>query len=120
MPECPAGVRDGGDRMNDKDPPWLRDLRNKVKARLRAQGATQAGLAWHLGITEKHVSQLLTGKVDGTPEMLDRLARSVGLRITLADADSAPSLPGRRTSRRRRPREADPTFLAAIEAGGPE
>ena len=103
--------------MNDKDPPWLRDLRNKVKARLRAQGATQAGLAWHLGITEKHVSQLLTGKVDGTPEMLDRLARSVGLRITLSDADSAPALPGRRTSRRRKPREADPTFLAAIEAG---
>jgi transcriptional regulator with XRE-family HTH domain len=101
--------------VNAKDPPWLRDLRSKVKARLRAQGATQAGLAWHLGITEKHVSQLLTGKVDGTPEMLDRLARSVGLRITLADADSAPSIPGRR-----KPREPDPTFLAAIGGGGAE
>ena len=106
--------------MNAKDPPWLRELRNKVKARLRAQGATQAGLAWHLGITEKHVSQLLTGKVDGTPEMLDRLARSVGLRITLTEGDTKPSIPGRRTSRRRKPREPDPTFLAAIEDGEPE
>jgi transcriptional regulator with XRE-family HTH domain len=103
--------------VNAKEPPWLRDLRNKVRARLRAQGATQAGLAWHLGITEKHVSQLLTGKVDGTPEMLDRLARSVGLRITLAEADTKPSIPGRRTSRRRKPREPDPSFLAALKDG---
>jgi transcriptional regulator with XRE-family HTH domain len=91
-------------------PPWVRDLRNKVRARLRAQGATQAGLAWHLGITEKHVSQLLTGKVDGTPEMLDALARAVGLRITLAEGDAAPALPGRRVSRRRKPREAGHGF----------
>ena len=93
--------------MNAKDPPWLRDLRSKVKARLRAQGATQAGLAWHLGITEKHMSQLLTGKVDGTPEMIDRLARSVGLRITLTEGDAAPSIPGRRTSRRRKLRDGE-------------
>jgi transcriptional regulator with XRE-family HTH domain len=105
--------------VNAKDPPWLRDLRNKVRTRLRAQGATQAGLAWHLGITPKHMSQLLTGKVDGTPEMLDRLARSVGLRIMLADADSAPSLPSRRTPRRGKLREAGPAALAATEDGGP-
>lgn len=87
------------------DPPWLLDLRRKVKARLRQQGATQAGLAWHLGITEKHVCQLLSGKVTGTPEMLDRLAGAVGLQITLADSGTAPSLPGRRALRRRQPRE---------------
>jgi transcriptional regulator with XRE-family HTH domain len=98
------------------DPPWLIDLRRKAKARLRAQGATQAGLAWHLGITEKHVCQLLTGKVVGTPEMLDRLARAVGIQITLADAEDAPSLPGRRTSHRRKPREAG-RFTAMAEGG---
>jgi transcriptional regulator with XRE-family HTH domain len=97
------------------DPPWLRDLRNKVRARLRQQGATQAGLAWHLGITPKHITQLLTGTVTGTPEMLDRLARSVGLKIVLAEGDPAPALPSRRTSRRRKPREADPTFEEAID-----
>lgn len=89
------------------DPPWLADLRNKVRARLRKQGATQAGLAWHLGITPKHMCQLLTGKVQGTPEMLDRMATAVGLRIELADTEEpAPPLPRRRPSRRRKPREA--------------
>lgn len=83
------------------DPLWVRDLRNKVRARLRAQGATQVGLAWHLGITPKHMTQLLTGTVTGTPGMLDRLARSVGLKIVLAEGDPAPSLPSRRTSRGR-------------------
>jgi transcriptional regulator with XRE-family HTH domain len=89
--------------------PWLLDLRNKVRARLRAQGATQAGLAWHLGITEKHVSQLLTGQVTGSPEMLDRIAAAAGLRIAIVDAEApAPVLPRRRPGSGRRgvPREA--------------
>jgi len=89
------------------DPPWVRDLRLKVRARLRRQRATQAGLAWHLGITPKHMSQLLNGVVTGTPDMLDRLAAAVGLRIVLAEAEGpVPSLPGRRPPRRRKPREA--------------
>ena len=89
------------------DPPWLLDLRRKVKMRLRAQGATQAGLAWHMGITEKHICQLLNGTVTGTPDMLDRLAAAVGLRIAIVNSDGpAPSLPGRRQPRRRKPREA--------------
>ena len=99
--------------------PWLRDLRNKVRARLRAQGSTQAGLAWHLGLSEKHVSQLLTGKVVGSPEMLDRIAASVGLRIAVVDAEGpAPVLPRRRPNRGRRgaPRE-DGKFAAARESG---
>ena len=100
--------------MKPTDPLWVRDLRNKVRARLRQQGATQAGLAWHLGITPKHMTQLLTGAVTGTPEMLDALARSVGLKIILAEGDTAPTLPRRRTSRRRKLREADPTFEEAI------
>lgn len=107
--------------MADDVPPWLLDLRRKVKARLRAQGATQAGLAWHLGITEKHVCQLLSGKVTGTPEMLDRLAGAVGLQITLADAGTAPVLPGRRALRRRQPREvirADERTVVLALAGG--
>jgi transcriptional regulator with XRE-family HTH domain len=97
------------------DPPWLKDLRSKVKSRLRKQGATQAGLAWHLGISPKHVCQLLNGTVTGSPEMLDRLARSVGLQIVLAEGDKAPSIPGRRTSHRRKPRENDPSFLEALK-----
>lgn len=44
------------------DAQWVSVLRTEVKTRLRQQRATQAGLASHLGITEKHVSQLLSGK----------------------------------------------------------
>lgn len=98
---------------------WLADLRNKVRARLRAQGATQVGLAWHLGITEKHVSQLLTGKVVGSPEMLERIAASVGLRIALVDADGpVPVLPTRRpgTGRRNAPRRAGKFAATRTEA----
>ena len=102
-----------------RDPPWLIDLRRKVKARLRQQGATQVGLAWHLGITPKHVNQLLQGTVTGTPEMLDRLARAVGIEITLADAESRPSLPTRRTSHRRKPREAGVYEQAGSGTGWP-
>lgn len=97
---------------------WLRDLRCKVRARLRAQGATQAGLAWHLGISEKHVSQLLTGKVAGSPEMLERIAAAAGLRIALTDADGpVPVLPRRRpgTGWRGAPRK-DGKFAATREA----
>jgi hypothetical protein len=45
--------------------------------------------------------------------MLDRLARSAGLNIT-AEGDAAPSLPTRRTSRRR-PRETGPASEETIE-----
>lgn len=78
------------------DPAWLTDLRGKVTAHLRAQGATQGGLAYHLGITPKHVCQLLSGKVTGSPEMLDQLAAACGLRILIGQSpDPAPVLPGR-------------------------
>jgi transcriptional regulator with XRE-family HTH domain len=98
----------------DTGSPWLRDLRCKVRARLRAQGATQAGLAWYLGITEKHVSQLLTGKVDGSTEMLGRLAAAVGLRITIADAAGPwPVLPGRR--KHHRPRHDAPGYEQVVK-----
>lgn len=98
--------------------PWLRDLRNKVRARLRAQGSTQAGLAWHLGLSEKHVSQLLTGKVVGSPEMLDRIAAAAGLRIVVTDAEGpAPVLPRRRPNKGRRDVPRKDGKFAAREAG---
>jgi len=84
-------------------PPWLLNLRREVKARLREQGATQAGLAWYLGITEKHVCEFLAGHVGGSPEMLDRIAAAVGLRIAIEDDPGPrPVLPGRRKHVRER------------------
>lgn len=100
--------------MTTSPSPWLLDLCRQVKDRLRAQGATQAGLAWYLGITEKHLCQLLAGKVGGSPEMLGRLAAAVGLRIAIEDAPGPPPvLPGRR--RHVRTRHDEPGYEQVVQ-----
>ncbi len=71
-------------------PPWLGRLRGEVLRHIRAQGSTQAALAAHLGITPKHMSQVLTGRVNGSPEMIDRIAGAVGLRIALVAGEGEP------------------------------
>ena len=82
---------------------WLDQLRAEVLRRIKAQQSTQAALAAHLGITPKHMSQVLTGKVIGSPQMLDRIAAAVGLRITIAASGSEPvALPPDTRGRRRR------------------
>lgn len=65
---------------------WLRD---RLRAGLTTQSWTQAHLAQMVGISEKHLSQLLTGKVEGSISLWDRL-----LRLTdTAVAEVTPSLP---------------------------
>jgi transcriptional regulator with XRE-family HTH domain len=77
-------------------PAWLRYLRDEVRARIRAQHSTQASLAASLGVTPKHLSQVLTGTIAGSPWFLDRMAAAVGLRITVVPAaDREPVLLGR-------------------------
>ena len=44
---------------------------------------TQASLAGHLGITPKHVNQVLSGKIVGSPDLLTRMAEAVGLGIAI-------------------------------------
>lgn len=58
---------------------YLADLKRAIRAELKADGCTQADLAWYLGITPKHASQVLTGTVVGRFEMLERMAEAVGL-----------------------------------------
>lgn len=81
-----------------KDPPealWVRQLRTEVRVRLRARGVPQRSLAAHLGISEKRMSGLLNGAAAGSPELLERMARAVGLRIAVTDsAVIPPDLPG--------------------------
>lgn len=62
----------------------LADLKRAIRDELRADGCTQKDLARYLGITEKHVSQVLTGKVAGHLGMLERMAAAVGLSVTCA------------------------------------
>lgn len=71
-------------------PPWLRHLRAEVRTRIRARHATQASLAGWLGITPKHLSQVLTGTATGSPDLLDRIAGAVGLRIVIMDTGREP------------------------------
>jgi transcriptional regulator with XRE-family HTH domain len=71
--------------------PWLDQLRTEVRRRIRAQRSTQQALAAHLGITPKHMSQILNGKVSGSPEMLDRIAAAAGLRIAVVVGDGEPA-----------------------------
>ena len=56
-------------------------VKARIKAELRADGCTQKDLAWYLGLSEKHVSQMLTGRVTGTLQLLDDMARAVGLTL---------------------------------------
>lgn len=59
----------------------LADMKAAIRAELKADGCTQKDLARYMGLSEKHVSQVLTGKVKGDPEMLMALAAAVGLSL---------------------------------------
>jgi transcriptional regulator with XRE-family HTH domain len=62
-------------------PAWLDLLRDEVVIRLRLHGITQRQLAAHVGLSEKYLSQLLTGCATGSPYLIDKIARAMGLEI---------------------------------------
>ena len=74
----------------ETDAPWLRHLRTEVRSRLRARHVTQASLAAHLGVTSKHLNQVLGGHVTGSPDLLARMAEAVGLSIAIVVTDREP------------------------------
>ena len=78
-------------------PAWLTQLRAAVLRHIAAERSSQAALAAHLGITPKHMSQMLTGRVAGSAEMLDRIAIVVGDR---EPAPLPPRAPGGRPAGR--------------------
>jgi len=53
-------------------------LASEIKAGLARKGWSQADLAFAAGLSEKHLSQMLTGKVDGALSMWQHLIRSLG------------------------------------------
>lgn len=95
---------------------WIADLREQVAARLKEHGVTQVALADHLGITAKHMNQILHGIVVGAnPLLLERMAAAVGLRIAVADSgEPVPPLRQLRQHRRQVKALAD---LAAADHG---
>jgi len=83
-PDIPATAGQPG--TGDGAPGWLTDLRGQVRRRLRELGATQEDLAWGIGVTPKHVSEVLAGKATGSPQLLARMTGRVGLAITITDS----------------------------------
>lgn len=51
-----------------------------IKTRLDDLGMTQADLAREMGVTPKHINQMLSGKATGSPGMLDYAAHVLGFR----------------------------------------
>jgi transcriptional regulator with XRE-family HTH domain len=62
----------------------LKRIKAAIRAQLKADGCTQKDLAWYLDISEKHVSQVLTGKAEGSPGLIKAMASAVGLTVTVA------------------------------------
>ncbi len=56
-------------------------LRKAIKTELSLDGATQKDLAHYLGISEKHVSQILTGKAGSSGKVIYDMAAAVGLHV---------------------------------------
>lgn len=54
-----------------------------ITERLEALGWTQADLAREMGVTPKHINQMLTGKATGSPGMLDFAAFTLGFEWTV-------------------------------------
>ena len=60
-------------------PDDLAVIKDCIRARLRASGRKQKHLAQSLGMSEKHVSQVLSGTVTGTFQVIAAMAREVGM-----------------------------------------
>jgi transcriptional regulator with XRE-family HTH domain len=60
----------------------MTQIKQAIRGELEATGMTQADLAAYCGLSEKHVSQVLTGKVAGTFSVLAKMAAACGFTIT--------------------------------------
>ena len=76
---CPVCFPDGTTTMTDLD-----RIKAAIKRELHADGCTQADLARHLGLSQKHVSQVLSGHVPGSPRVIEDMAHACGLTIGVA------------------------------------
>jgi transcriptional regulator with XRE-family HTH domain len=76
------------------EPDTIGNLKSAIKAALEADGCTQTDLADYLGLSQKHVSQVLTGKATGDLRMLVRMAAAVGLDLVASPsgADTPPAV----------------------------
>lgn len=62
---------------------WLSAFRTAVASRIREHHTSQAALAGHVGITEKHMSRVLLGRVNPGPELTGKIAAAMGPQVTV-------------------------------------
>lgn len=72
------------------DSPALSAIRADIRRELDNRGMSQADLARATQMSQKHVSQLLTGKIRGTVSALEKLAGAVGLVIITQEKENQP------------------------------
>ncbi|MDX3587333.1 helix-turn-helix domain-containing protein [Streptomyces europaeiscabiei] len=58
-------------------------LRDQIRATIKATGLKQIWIAQQLGISEKHLSQMLTGRVTLTLDWAQRIAGVCGYKVTV-------------------------------------
>lgn len=58
-------------------------LRNQIRATIKASGIKQIWIAQQLGISQKHLSQMLTGRVALTLDWAQRIAALCGYKVTV-------------------------------------
>jgi plasmid maintenance system antidote protein VapI len=64
-------------------------LRNDIRHAIIQSGAVQADLAAELGITEKHLSHMLTGRAQFTLAWADRIAALCGRQVVVLVLNAA-------------------------------
>jgi hypothetical protein len=65
----------------------LGQMSSSVRRALRERNRSQRWLADRCGITEKHLSQMLTGSIDGSFSLWERVLAEVGLALVVAVRD---------------------------------
>jgi transcriptional regulator with XRE-family HTH domain len=73
------------------------DVREQIRLALRIAGVCQAELARRLGLSEKHISQLLTGRSAISLDMAERILDAVGYTLVVSVREG-PASRYRRTS----------------------
>lgn len=66
---------------------YLDVIKEAIRTELKADGCTQKDLADYLGLSQKHVSQILTGKVQGSHDVIESMARALGLSLSTGKGD---------------------------------
>lgn len=74
--------------MRESDAPGVRgELATRIRLYLAVNNRTQEWLAGQVGITPKHLSQMLTGLTVGTVTKWEELARVTGLALVVVERD---------------------------------